>query len=131
MAYGKGPYRSQMRFYPEHPEVLTWVKWTLCQPGAEVLPIPHSFETSFLRCEGQYDLPDIGEVKSSVRRAKRPFVSPYPGKRYAGPARYFEFGAPCRLEAVLPGTRTVLVRRVASNAIRSTAGLAPEACSAR
>ena len=61
-------YRSQMRFYPDRPDVLVWGRWHWCPPGAEPLPFQHPF-TSLSQCDRDQvaceTTPVLGEVLGS------------------------------------------------------------------
>jgi hypothetical protein len=71
-------YRSQMRLYPDRPDVLTWGRWHRCPPNAIVAPLSVFFSRQWEK-EDEPDQ-DLGEVY----RSSPPWFSGRSDRRLTG-----------------------------------------------
>jgi microcystin-dependent protein len=90
-------YVSDMRLYPDHPEIITRGRWRWCPEGAEPLPFAHRFCSQFGDNWTDDQDPPIGELKGLKGRANGYSDPRYTGKNFCGAQTLWQHGSPLEL----------------------------------
>lgn len=93
MDYLRSCYRSEMRPYPDRPDVKVKGRWKFCLPDAKPVPFLHSFGSSVWDKTGQEISPLPGEIPGSLGYSKAKAKPGETGQKVCGNAELWLNGS--------------------------------------